>query len=277
MQWGKVNWPNAKWQNGSLAEIGQMFCTKWVKAIHDGLRGVGETSSVMLPRGGYAGTWRYGAGLWSGDIWCDFPTLAGQVRTGVSAQISGFGLWTTDIGGFTGPPGGTCTPGNSSYDELVTRWFQFGCTCPIFRQHGSRPTELWHYGAEAEATITEIIKWRATMKPYLAQEMGKLNATGRPINRPLWWDFPKEPDCWQIDDEYMFGDDYIAAPILAAGMRSRVVYLPGAGAVTWQHVFTHETYAGGKNHTIAAPLDSFPLFKRVGDMTTRGSVTTTDE
>jgi alpha-D-xyloside xylohydrolase len=81
-------------------------------------------------------------------------------------------------------------------------------------------------------------------------------------------DFPKEPDCWQIDDQYMFGDDYIAAPILAAGQRSRVVYLPGAAAgaaaVTWQHVFTNETYAGGKNHTIAAPLDSFPLFKRVG-------------
>jgi hypothetical protein len=50
-----VNWPNAKWQNGTLAEIGQMFCTKWVQAIHDGLRSVGETSSVMLPRGGYAG------------------------------------------------------------------------------------------------------------------------------------------------------------------------------------------------------------------------------
>ena len=110
-----------------------------------------------------------------------------QVTTAQGTMMSGPVLWTTDIGGFTGPPGGTCTPGNSSYDELVTRWFQFGCTCPIFRQHGSRPTELWHYGPEAEATITEIIKWRVTMKPYLAQEMAKLNATGRPINRPLWW------------------------------------------------------------------------------------------
>ena len=74
---------------------------------------------------GYAGSWRHGAGLWSGDIWCDFATLRSQVLTGVSAQTSGFGLWTTDIGGFTAPPGGSCTPGNSSYDELVTRWFQY--------------------------------------------------------------------------------------------------------------------------------------------------------
>ena len=73
---------------------------------------------------GYAGSWRHGAGLWSGDIWCDFATLRSQVRTGLSAQTSGFGLWTTDIGGFTAPPGGSCTPGNRSYDELVTRWFQ---------------------------------------------------------------------------------------------------------------------------------------------------------
>lgn len=96
-QWGKVNWPNAKWKQGSLAEIGQIFATKWVEAIHHGLRSQGENATVMLPRGGYAGSWRYGAGLWSGDIWCDFETLATQVRTGVSAQISGFGLWTTDV------------------------------------------------------------------------------------------------------------------------------------------------------------------------------------
>ena len=121
--------------------------------------------------------------------------------------------------------------------------------------------------------------------------MAKLNATGRPINRPLWWDFPQEADCWEIDDQYMFGDDYLAAPILAAGVRSRTVYLPGAAAVataadgtggstksaggpaggsaaaaagvTWRHVFTNATYLGGKNYTIAAPLDSFPLFERV--------------
>ena len=260
----QVHWQNARWEDGTLAEVGQMFATNWVAAIQRGLYKNGENTSVMLPRGGYAGSWRHGAGLWSGDIWCDFDTLQSQVRTGVSAQISGFGLWTTDIGGFSAPPGGSCTPGNSSYDELVTRWFQFGVTCPIFRQHGSRPTEIWHYGPEAQRTLTSIIHWRASIKPYLQQEMRKLNATGRPINRPLWWDFPADRSAWLVDDEYMFGDEYLVAPVLRAGARSRSVYLPTAGTATttWRHVWTNASYKGGENYTIDAPLDSFPLFRR---------------
>ena len=49
---GKVNWPNARWAGGTMAEIGQMFATNWVAAIQHGLRKNGETTSVMLPRGG---------------------------------------------------------------------------------------------------------------------------------------------------------------------------------------------------------------------------------
>ena len=98
----------------------------------------------------------------------------------------------------------------------------------------------------------------------LAQEMAKLNATGRPINRPLWWGFPQDADCWEVDDQYMFGDEFLVAPILTAGRRSRSVYLPGATVETsWRHVFTNQTYGGGKKHSVDAPLDSFPLFQRV--------------
>jgi alpha-D-xyloside xylohydrolase len=102
------------------------------------------------------------------------------------------------------------------------------------------------------------------MKPYLRGEMAKLNATGRPLNRPIWWDFPLDRSAWTVDDEYMFGDEYLAAPVLHAGARSRAVYLPAASNATtiWRHVWTNVTYKGGKSYTIDAPLDSFPLFRR---------------
>lgn len=86
----------------------------------------------------------------------------------VSAQTSGFGLWTSDVGGYTAPPNGNCDATNSSYRELVTRWFQFGACCPIFRQHGYRETEVWKFGPEAEAAITTMIKWRTSIKPCAA-------------------------------------------------------------------------------------------------------------
>ena len=126
-QWGQVHWKNAKWGNGTLAELGQYFALGWTEALQAGLKSRGENTSVMLPRGGYGGSWRTGAALWSGDIWCTFESLQSQLRTGVSAQTSGFGLWTSDIGGFTADPGkfgGGCNPSNSSYAELVVRWFQ---------------------------------------------------------------------------------------------------------------------------------------------------------
>lgn len=89
----------------------------------------------------------------------------------------------------------------------------------------------------------------------------KMNATGRPINRPLWWDFPADPQVWELDDEYMFGDDYLAAPVLEAGSTQRKVYLPLQGNA-WQHVFSGAVYKGGETHIVPAPLNTFPLFKR---------------
>ena len=269
-QWGQVHWQNATYENatlgfaerGTFAEMGQLFTTYWSQMFANGMRALGAPP-LMLARTSYASTWRNGAALWSGDVQCTFPVLATQVRTGLSAQTSGFGLWTTDIGGYDGDDVNHCDITNSTYRELVVRWFQYGVTCPLFRQHGSRDTEIWLYGPEAEAIITALIRWRVSIKAYLAQQMLALSTTGRPINRPLWWDFASDEPSWSVDDEYMFGDDYLAAPVLVAGAVSRPVYLPPlANAAQWRHVFSGQLYAGGATYEIAAPLDSFPLFKR---------------
>jgi alpha-D-xyloside xylohydrolase len=265
--WGQEHWQNATFsdarfaEGGSFAEMGQLFSLLWTEAFAQGLRALGAPP-VLLARAGYAGSWRNGAALWSGDIQCSFEVLQAQVRTGLSAQASGFGLWTTDIGGFTDafPATPKCDPADAAYRELLVRWFQYGATCPIFRQHGSRATEPWLLGAEAEAIVTNIIRWRASIKPYLRLEMRKLSRTGRPINRPLWWDFPHDRRAWAVDDQYMFGDDYIAAPVLLAGARERLVYLPHG---RWQHAFSGRLYDGGATVAVPAPLDSFPLFRRI--------------
>ena len=91
-------------------------------------------------------------------------------------------------------------------------------------------------------------------------------------------DFGADPKAWEVDDQFMFGDSYLAAPVLTAGARKRHVYLPSATTTTtttttatrtttttmWRHVFTNQTFVGGKNYSVDAPLDSFPLFWRVG-------------
>ena len=245
--------------------------------FEDGLKKKnGEQAAVMLPRAGYAGSWRTGAGLWSGDIWCTFKVLRSQFRTGLSARTSGFGLWTTDVGGYSAPPNGNWDATNSSYRELVTRWFEFGVICPNFRQHGQRDTEIWLFGPEAEANIAAMIKWRATdkIKDYLKQEFAKLSATGRPLNRPLWWDYPDEAAAYAAsDNQTMFGDSYVAAPVMVSGAAERGVFLPCGGAdssggcLSWSHEFSGKVFVGGLTHTVPAPLGTLPLFKKASRST----------
>ena len=141
------------------------------------------------------------------------------------------------------------------------RWFQYGMTCPLFRQHGQRDyTAPWYYGDEALGIITSVIRLRYALRDYILAEIHRTSDVGMPLNRPLFWDFPADRAAWDIDDQYMFGSDYMVAPILDAGARNRTVYFPKGAR--WIHHYTGETYEGGKQALVPAPLKTFPLFRR---------------
>ena len=69
--------------------------------------------------------------------------------------------WTTDVGGYHG--GNAEDP---TYRETIVRWFQYGMTCPLFRQHGARDhTAIWFYGPTDEKILGDIIKLRVSVTP----------------------------------------------------------------------------------------------------------------
>ena len=103
------------------------------RTIYDGMHAAGEHDVVSLMRSAWAGSQRWGAFLWSGDIPATFESLATQVRAGLNVGLSGIPWWSTHIGGFHGGD-----PGNPEYRELIVRWFQYGMWCPLFRLHGDR-------------------------------------------------------------------------------------------------------------------------------------------
>lgn len=238
---------------GTGEEMGMMFPYYHTQSIHDGLVAEGESEVVMLTRSAWAGMQRFGAALWSGDTRSRWDSLKVSIQAGLNTQISGIALWTTDIGGYAGG-----NPGSADFRELIVRWFQFGMTCPLFRQHGARDTAPWGYGQRALAAIEGIIARRNAMRPYVMDQFRAAAATGRPVNRPLWWDFPDDPAAVAITTQYMFGDGYMVAPVTDAGATSWPVYFP-AGA-TYTSVFTNKVYRGGQNATVPTPLEEFPLF-----------------
>lgn len=90
---------------------------------------------------------------------------------------------------------------------------------------------------------------------------------GTPVMRPLFFDFWKDAGSQGIDDEMMFGPDYLVAPQLIENATARAVYLPPlSGEYVWQNFFTdveHNTSHGGINITEETPLNTFPLYYRL--------------
>jgi alpha-D-xyloside xylohydrolase len=259
---------NLRFWAGNGAEVANLYPREHARAFWEGATAAGDEDGMTLCRSAWAGSQRYGAALWSGDIGVDFPTLRRQIAAGLNTAISGLPWWCTDIGGFHGGD-----PTDPAYQEVMIRWFQFGAFSPIFRMHGDRvprtslgrdmtggPNEVWSYGERAYEIMTEYLALRERLRPYLREQMVVAARTGLPPMRALLLEFPTDPRAWDIADQYMLGPDLLVAPVLEPGAVSRDVYLP-AGA-RWHDAWTGGPLAGGATHQCPAPLERVPLFLR---------------
>lgn len=268
-----------RYYNGPAVKVSNFYPFEYAKTFYEGMEAEGQENILNLIRCVWAGSQRYGTLLWSGDVHSTFECLRRQFAAGLNAGLSGIPWWTTDIGGFTG--GDIRDP---KFHELLVRWFQFGVFCPVTRLHGFRlpidfsisnaakifnepfgtgaDNELWSYGDEVYEMLKTCTMTRETLRPYVTEQMKAAHEKGTPVIRPLFYDFPDQKECWDINDEYMFGPDVLVAPVLYEGMRKRLVFLP-AGK-TWKDVNTGRTYEGGSSIEVEAPLSQIPVFTTNG-------------
>ena len=255
---------------GSGIEVQNVYPREHARGFSEGLLADGEKDLLMLCRSAWAGSQRYGAAVWSGDIDSSFEALAAQVPAGLNIGISGIPWWTTDIGGFKGGD-----PSSAYFRELVVRWFQFGVFCPLFRLHGVREpgplvgsgqtgsaNEVWSFGDEAYGIIREQLAIRERLRPYVMAQMAAAAATGVPPMRALFLEFPNETPAWEVRDEFMFGPDILVAPVTVYGERARDVYLPEGAS--WLDAWTGAPVEGNGWTTAEAPLERIPVYLRQG-------------
>jgi alpha-D-xyloside xylohydrolase len=255
---------------GPGAEVAGIYPRENARLFADGMATAAEEQTVLLSRSAWAGSARFGAAVWSGDIPATWEALRRQVRAGLSIAISGIPWWTTDIGGFHGGD-----PGDPAYQELFVRWFQYGAFCPLFRLHGDRnprvptghtmtggPNEVWSYGAAAYERIVAVLRLRERLRPYLHEQMRVAARDGVPPMRPLWVDFPRDHDAWRTEDEFLLGPDLLIAPVLEPGARGRDVYLPEGR--TWVAAGTGDCHDGGTIVAVPLSLDRIPVFVSEG-------------
>ena len=260
---------NLRFWAGNGAEIANLYPREHARTFAEGMAADdADHDGMTFSRSAWAGSQRYGAALWSGDIGVDFATLRRQITAGLNTALSGLPWWCADIGGFHGGD-----PTDPAYQEVMIRWFQFGAFSPLFRMHGDRaprtplgrditggPNEVWSYGDRAYAIMTDYLALRERLRPYLQQQMETAASTGLAPMRALFLEFPQDPRAWEVSDQYLLGPDLLVAPVLEAGATGREVYLP-AGA-RWTCAWTSETFTGGAAYTCPAPLERIPLFLR---------------
>lgn len=267
---------NYRYYLGPNVQVGNWYPVMYAKTFFDGMQEQGQENILNLLRCAWAGSQKYGALVWSGDIHSSFSSLRNQFAAGLNMGLAGIPWWTTDIGGFHG--GWVDDP---NFHELLIRWFEYGTFCPVMRLHGDREphkpqygttggatcvsgadNEVWSYSPEVLDICTKYLFLRERLRPYVTEQMKQAHEKGTPVMRPLFYDFPQDKKAWDVEDEYLFGPDILVAPVMYAKQLKRSVYLPEGAS--WTNAWTKETYEGGQVIDVDAPIDCIPLFLKNG-------------
>jgi alpha-D-xyloside xylohydrolase len=273
-EYSVYDFDNYRYHLGPNVAIGNIYPREYARTFYEGMEAAGQKNIVNLLRCAWAGSQKYGALVWSGDIASSWPSLRNQLAAGLNMGIAGIPWWTTDIGGFHGGD-----PTREDFRELFVRWFQWGTFCPVMRLHGDRepkqpqhgttggatclsgaPNEVWSYGKEVYGICKRHMLLRARLRDYTRSLMKEAHEKGTPVMRTLFYVFPEDKQCWEVEDQYMFGDKYLVCPVLFPGLRVRQVYLPKGAK--WKVFNEDEEHEGGQFIEAECPLDKMPVFER---------------
>ncbi|KAE9376285.1 glycoside hydrolase family 31 protein [Stipitochalara longipes BDJ] len=273
-EYAVYDFDNYRYHLGSNVAIGNIYPRDYARAFYEGMQAAGQENIVNLLRCAWAGSQKFGALVWSGDIASSWTSFRCQLAAGLNMGIAGLPWWTTDIGGFHGG-----NPNDKDFRELFVRWFQWGTFCPVMRLHGDReprqkqvgttggaacrsgaPNEVWSYGEDVYQICKKYMLIREDMRDYTRQLMRDAHEKGTPIMRPCFYDFPEDVRCWDIEEQYMYGKKYLCCPVFKLGQRKIKVYLPSG--VTWDSWSGDTSYDGGQVIEVDCPLDTMPVFIR---------------
>jgi alpha-D-xyloside xylohydrolase len=264
------------------------------KAMIDGLRrDQPDTRQFILSRSGFAGIQRNSTAVWSGDTVARWNNLYDQISAGVSFSMSGIPNWTHDIGGYAqedryqGEDAGSAQENRNAaaaqvkpedlkeWQELNLRWFQFGAFSPLFRSHGEVvKREIYNIApedSEMRDSMVWYLKLRYRLMPYIYATASDTYYQSGTIMRGLMMDFPKDEKVKDLKDQYLFGHEFMVAPVYTYGARERSVYMPKGAS--WYDFNTGRLYKGGETVTVAAPATRIPVFVKAGAIVPMGPVT----
>ena len=234
------------------------------KTVYEGLRqDAPEKRAMILTRCAFPGIQRYGSAMWSGDVGNDWETFRRQISAGLGMQAAGIPWWTYDAGGFF-------RPGNQyqdkAYIDRMLRWIETSVYLPLMRVHGYMSnTEPWNYGSEAQGIISDCLKERYRLLPYIYSHAAAVSFEGSTLMRPLVFDFANDAEALAQQHEYMFGKTLLVSPVTEPDVQSWKTYLPQNQA-GWFDFRTGKHYEGGQTVETTVNRTNIPVFVKGGSI-----------
>ena len=255
------------------------YPTDYHCAVQAAVERIGRTV-VRHSRSGWTGTARCAVNVWGGDpttVW-DYDGLASGVRQALGIGMSGVSRFGTDIGGYN-----TYGPQQNLTPELLVRWIQFGAVSGVMRTKYSglavpsyrRPQV---FDPEILPVWRRYTKLHTQLYPYLLAADAAYRATGLPVMRHLALVAPEDPRALAADDQFMFGPDLLAAPVVEPGRTTRRLHLPAGRWIDWWRSVRFKqgdgsfrpgaarVLRGAGEVELPAPREELPLLARAGSV-----------
>ena len=258
------------WQQEHRTKMPGVSPTWWLNYVHFTDQQREGKRPLLFHRWGGLGNHRYQIGF-SGDTVSVWDSLAFQPWFTSTAANVGYAYWSHDIGGHMPGP---------VEPELFTRWVQFGAFSPILRTHTTKNPEterrIWAYPEPYSAILRTAFQLRYALQPYLYTEARRTYDTGVAFLRPLYYDWPESAEAYSSKNEYIFGDQMLAAPVTApvdksSGLATETIWLPKLESPQnewpkndWIEWPTGKHLAGGASYDRTFSIDQVPIYVRPG-------------
>ena len=244
---------------GSADQVHNIYGHEWARLIHDGYaRDYPRERPFILMRSGYSGSQRFGMIPWSGDVSRGWGGLQSQMEISLQMGMQGQAWMHSDLGGFAGPV---------LDDELYVRWLQYGVFQPVFRPHAQEEVAAEPVFREprTKALARDAIRLRYAMLPYNYTIAFDNSRTGMPLMRPILFEEPESDPVptTAMSSTYLWGPDFLVAPVVEAGQLRKEVYFPKKGGV-WFDFYTGQPHRGGILETVATVPEHIPTYVRAG-------------
>jgi alpha-glucosidase len=234
--------------------IHNVFGMQNVRATQDGLLKLKpDERPFVLTRAAYAGAERYAA-TWTGDNSATWNHIGMSVPQIMNLGLSGYSLVGADVGGFAGSPP----------VDLLTRWYELGVFYPIYRDHAAKGTadhEPWASGPEQEAIRKRYIELRYKLLPFIYTAMEETSRTGVPLMEPIFLEYPEAQNLYGEDHEFLFGRDFLVAPVVTEKVDALDVHLPPGD---WYDFWTAQKHSSNDQISLHPTLSETPLYVRAG-------------